>query len=233
MLLWFAGLFVIAILLPSSFPPSRLSRSQRSGRSPSSSSSFFSSTGAISHCLKPSGTARPPAKESPRSASSSKPAGPSGSSSHGPQLHPLHRPDSVLLRRRRRHHVCHQAAPATGRPRRRHPRRARSQPGVPALDDAGSRTFTAASFPPASHSRAPPLVSLPSRHRRASPSDLEVLEGFFSRRLDMPLDIRQGLAERIAAAIEAKSGVEPPPGVSTETFLEAVARDLRDVARMR
>jgi hypothetical protein len=60
-----------------------------------------------------------------------------------------------------------------------------------------------------------------------------VLEGFFARRLDMPLDVRQKLAERIAAAIRAKSGLELPPGISTETFLEAVARDLRDLARMR
>jgi hypothetical protein len=38
---------------------------------------------------------------------------------------------------------------------------------------------------------------------------------------------------RIAAAIQAKSGLERPPEVSIETFLEATARDLRDVGRMR
>jgi hypothetical protein len=30
----------------------------------------------------------------------------------------------------------------------------------------------------------------------------------------------------------AKSGLEIPPDVSTETFLEAAARNLRDLARM-
>ena len=41
------------------------------------------------------------------------------------------------------------------------------------------------------------------------------------------------LAERIAAAIQAKSGLEPPAGASVETFLEATARQLRDQARMQ
>lgn len=106
---------------------------------------------------------------------------------------------------------------------------------APLWGDTGSRTFTAASFTP---STAPPephtLVSLPATGiARLSVSDLEVLEGFFARRLDMPLIVRQGLAERIATALRAKSGLEQPPGVSTETFLEAAARGLRDLARMK
>ncbi|HUB29504.1 MAG TPA: RDD family protein [Terracidiphilus sp.] len=68
---------------------------------------------------------------------------------------------------------------------------------------------------------------------RLTPSDLEVLEGFFARRLDLPLDTRQALAQRIAGAILAKSGLEMPAGISVETFLEAAARDLRDQARLR
>jgi hypothetical protein len=51
--------------------------------------------------------------------------------------------------------------------------------------------------------------------------------------LDLPLATRAALAQRIAAAIQAKSGLEPPPDVSVETFLEATARELRDIARMR
>jgi len=41
------------------------------------------------------------------------------------------------------------------------------------------------------------------------------------------------LGDRIAFAIQAKSGLEAPPGVSVETFLEATARQLRDLARMQ
>jgi uncharacterized RDD family membrane protein YckC len=99
----------------------------------------------------------------------------------------------------------------------------------------GTRTFTAPVFPQASAIQEPHLsVALsPSGIARLSATDLEVLEGFFARRLDLPLHTRQLLAQRIAEAIQAKSGLEIPPGVSVETFLEATARDLRDLARMR
>jgi hypothetical protein len=71
------------------------------------------------------------------------------------------------------------------------------------------------------------------RVAKLSATDLEVLEGFFARRLDMSLPTRYALAERIAGAIQAKSGLEPPAGASVETFLEATARQLRDQARMQ
>jgi uncharacterized RDD family membrane protein YckC len=106
---------------------------------------------------------------------------------------------------------------------------------APLWGETGSRTFTAASFMPQVATREPHLeVSLPAMGiAKLTGADLEVLEGFFARRLDMPLEIRQKLAERIAGAITAKSEMEIPSGVSTETFLEAAARELRDAARMR
>ena len=102
-------------------------------------------------------------------------------------------------------------------------------------DSGGARTFTAQVFPPAFAQPEPHLaVTLPSTGiGKLSAADLEVLEGFFSRRLDMALPTREALAQRIAAAIQAKSGLEPPSGVSLETFLEAIARQLRDLARLR
>jgi uncharacterized RDD family membrane protein YckC len=101
--------------------------------------------------------------------------------------------------------------------------------------DAGTRTFTPRIVTPSAQTPEPHMqISLPaSGVAKLSSADLEVLEGFFSRRLDMPLVTRQGLAVRIAAAIKVKSGLEPPPGTSVETFLEATARDLRDLGRMR
>ena len=105
----------------------------------------------------------------------------------------------------------------------------------PLWGDTGTRTFTASSF-----GRTAPLpepqdiLSLPPDGiARLAPGDLEVLEGFFSRRLDLPLETRRQLAQRIAAALQAKSGLEIPPGISVETFLEAAARQLRDLARLR
>ena len=101
--------------------------------------------------------------------------------------------------------------------------------------DSPTRTFTAQLFsPPAQAPEPHTFVSLPAAGvAKLSSADLEVLEGFFARRLDMSLATRQALAERIAGAIGAKSGLEPPPGVSTETFLEAAARELRDLGRLR
>ena len=106
---------------------------------------------------------------------------------------------------------------------------------TPMWGETGARTFTAplftASTPPPEPQAA---LTLPaSAIAKLSSADLEVLEGFFSRRLDMSLETRRTLAERIAAAVQAKSGLELPPDVSVETFLEATARQLRDVARMR
>jgi uncharacterized RDD family membrane protein YckC len=107
---------------------------------------------------------------------------------------------------------------------------------APLWGETGARTFTASAFSPNPAVAPEPhlALSLPATGiAKLSSSDLEVLEGFFSRRLDLPLPTRQALAQRIAGAIQAKSGLEPPPGVSVETFLEAAARDLRDIARMR
>jgi hypothetical protein len=67
---------------------------------------------------------------------------------------------------------------------------------------------------------------------KLSASDLEVIEGFFARRLDMDLTTRGSLAERIATALCAKSGLEIAPGTSDETFLEAVAHQVRELGRI-
>jgi len=101
--------------------------------------------------------------------------------------------------------------------------------------DSGARTFTAQIFAPPPTSVEPQIrVTLPATGiTKLAPADLEVLEGFFSRRLDMSIETRQALAQRIAAAIQAKSGLEVPEGISVETFLEAAAKQLRDLGRMR
>jgi uncharacterized RDD family membrane protein YckC len=98
-----------------------------------------------------------------------------------------------------------------------------------------TRTFTANIFTPALPTPEPHAgFTLPDHGiAKLTATDLQVLESFFARRLDMPLPTREYLAQRIAGAIQAKSGLEPPPGVSTETFLEIAARQIRDIARMR
>jgi uncharacterized RDD family membrane protein YckC len=103
---------------------------------------------------------------------------------------------------------------------------------TPLWGDSGTRIFTAQPFRPVPEPHM--AYTLPATGiAKLSPADLEVLEGFFSRRLDMTLATRQTLAQRIASAIQAKSGLEAPAGASVETFLEITARQLRDVARMQ
>jgi uncharacterized RDD family membrane protein YckC len=76
-------------------------------------------------------------------------------------------------------------------------------------------------------------VSLPAPAlSKLSATDLEVLEGFLSRRLDMDLTTRGALSGRIASALCTKSGLEIAPGTSVETFLEAVAHQLRELGRL-
>jgi uncharacterized RDD family membrane protein YckC len=100
--------------------------------------------------------------------------------------------------------------------------------------NSGSRTFTAQLFESAPIPEPHASVNLSaSGVAKLTSSDLEVLEGFFSRRLDMSMATRQMLAKRIAAAIQAKSGLEIPERTSVETFLEATARQLRDQGRMQ
>lgn len=100
---------------------------------------------------------------------------------------------------------------------------------------ADVRMFTASAYDsPAPMSQPHQSVSLSADGvAKLASSDLAVLESFFARRLDLPLSTRQAIAEKIGTAIQFKSGLEPPSGVSIEIFLEAVARDLRDAARMR
>ncbi len=107
----------------------------------------------------------------------------------------------------------------------------------PHWSGATSRTITAPVFAPpadANPMAAPHLrVVLPAPAlAKLGASDLEVLEGFFARRLDMDLATRGALAERIASALSAKSGLTIPPETSVETFLEAVAHQLRELGRM-
>lgn len=98
-----------------------------------------------------------------------------------------------------------------------------------------SRTFTSGLFEnaPAPETRPKGFEVATSGVQLLGSADLEVLEGFFARRLDFSLETREHLAQRIASAIRAKSGLEAPPGVSTDIFLEEIARQLRDLARIR
>jgi len=108
-----------------------------------------------------------------------------------------------------------------------HERERLVQPG----SESSGRTFTAGLFNAPVQAKTNRRIEIGSGVQRLGPEDLEVLEGFFARRLDFSLTTRAALAERIAKAIQAKANLAVPAGVSVETFLEEVALQLRDLSR--
>jgi hypothetical protein len=68
---------------------------------------------------------------------------------------------------------------------------------------------------------------------RLNTADLQAIETFLERRLDMTLEVRQSLAARLVAAMAARMNVPPPNTVHPETFLEEVAYGMRSQGRLR
>ncbi len=66
-----------------------------------------------------------------------------------------------------------------------------------------------------------------------SADELELIETYLHRRLDLDPVVRRNMAEQIVTRIDAKSGVRPETGEDIDDFLEAVARQIRDTARFR
>lgn len=67
---------------------------------------------------------------------------------------------------------------------------------------------------------------------RLSGADLTVVEAFFARALDLPLETRASMAQRIAGEMTVKMGVGLPAG-SPERTLEALAVQMRAQGRRR
>ena len=98
----------------------------------------------------------------------------------------------------------------------------------------GTRTFTAAALerplPPA----LAKTMDLPADAvARLSRVDLQLLENFLARRLDLPLDVRASLGERLARRMAEKTLLEVAAGTSHETFLEALVSGSREVGGIR
>ncbi len=99
----------------------------------------------------------------------------------------------------------------------------------------GGRLLTAAVFDaPASHTPADAVHALPADAvAKLSEADLHAIESFLARRLDLPLEARAALAAKATARAHARTGLAPPPGGSTETFLEELAARRRDLGSAR
>ncbi len=96
------------------------------------------------------------------------------------------------------------------------------------LVPAGSRLITAPSFerpveqvlPPKSSGLQADAVS------RLNNEDLQIIDNFLARRLDLPMDVRANLAEKLARRMASKM-LQEVSGISDETFLESLAVALR------
>src|ERR1700743_615339 len=92
-----------------------------------------------------------------------------------------------------------------------------------------SRTFTSALYPQ-------PLETVPEQTSVLLPADgvalldagdLNVIDTFFSRALDLDLDKRAEIAGRIADRMSAKMRVPLPEGIAPERVLESIAHAMR------
>jgi len=99
---------------------------------------------------------------------------------------------------------------------------------------AGSRTFTAASFErPVEEAPSPGSSRLQADAvSRLNHEDLQMIDSFLARRLDLPLDVRARLAEKLARRMASKM-LQEQPGLSDETFLESLAVALRQGGGLR
>jgi len=65
---------------------------------------------------------------------------------------------------------------------------------------------------------------------KLTPADLQLIDTFFGRALDLSLEVRAGMAQRIANSLTAKMGVALPEG-NPERALEAIAIQMRGSGR--
>jgi uncharacterized RDD family membrane protein YckC len=104
---------------------------------------------------------------------------------------------------------------------------------------SASRTITAGAFAPV-HPPVPAVdpnaVDLPADAvARLTPDDLNVIDHFFARAIDIDIARRHVLAERLAQQMTAKMGIDlgalMTQGVTPERVLESIARILRGIRR--
>jgi uncharacterized RDD family membrane protein YckC len=108
-------------------------------------------------------------------------------------------------------------------------------PEPPLWGGSASRTITAGAF--AATPAPPPIVDpnavdLPADAvARLTADDLNVIDHFFARAIDIDIARRRALAERLAQQMTAKMGIAMPQGVTPERVLESIARILRGLRR--
>ena len=105
----------------------------------------------------------------------------------------------------------------------------------PLWGGSASRTITPGAFaatPAPAPTVDPNAVDLPADAvARLTADDLNVIDHFFARAIDIDIARRHALAQRLAQQMTAKMGIAMPPGVTPERVLESIARILRGIRR--
>ena len=108
-------------------------------------------------------------------------------------------------------------------------------PEPPLWGGSASRTITAGAFAAAPKPTPvvdPNAVDLPADAvARLTPDDLNVIDHFFARAIDIDIARRRQLAERLAQQMTAKMGIAMPEAATPERVLESIARILRGIRR--
>lgn len=99
---------------------------------------------------------------------------------------------------------------------------------------SGSRTFTAPAFERPVEEAQPQKTSglQADAVRRLNHEDLQMIDNFLARRLDLPMDVRPSLAQKLSWRMAAKMRQEIPAHMTDETFLESLAVELREHGTM-
>lgn len=104
---------------------------------------------------------------------------------------------------------------------------------TPLWDGNGARHLTAGLAPstPAQVVRSSGIPA--DKVGRLTEVDLELIENFNARKLDLPLGTSAALAARLAQQMAAKMQTTVPSDLSPETFLDSLASDMRGLAGWR
>lgn len=100
---------------------------------------------------------------------------------------------------------------------------------APLWDGNAARSITAGIAPVAAPPLARPTGIPADRVGRLTESDLELIENFGARKLDLPLEASSALAARLAQQMAAKMQTTVPPELAAETFLDSLASEIRTI----
>jgi hypothetical protein len=96
-----------------------------------------------------------------------------------------------------------------------------------------SRTFTTDIFQPAA-APVPRAGRIPADAvSTLTLADLQALESYMARRLDVPMEVREQLAAQLAGNVSRKMNVTVPADMNQEMFLEEVAFMLRSMQHIK